>query len=120
MGTRFMTAKVILLIGLIFGLFVFACRKDQAVEKKYDPALRNYLESSRLKPASTEWIPVLGKCSKEITDSLKNVLENAGARIGTVSGKLFTADIPKIRLKQVASLREVEYLQLSPKAKPVR
>ncbi|NOY76885.1 MAG: hypothetical protein GXO76_03325 [Calditrichaeota bacterium] len=101
-------------------LVSFSCKKDAHMSKKYDPALRHLLESASIESSSGTSIPIIGTCSSEITDSLRAVLEKAGARVGTISGRFFTADIPRSKLEKIASLSEVRYLQLAPKAKPTK
>jgi len=115
-----MNKRLILAMMAMAVLVSFSCKKDSQMTSKFDPALRHFLESSQIESSAEKSIPVIGTCSSEITDSLRAVLEKTGARVGAISGKFFTADIPKSKLKKIASLTEVRYLQLAPKAKPTK
>lgn len=114
----FMKKSVIVGILIAILVFSFSCKKESTVKSKYDPTLRHYLESQQIQATPEKLVPIIGTCFIEITDSLRSVLEKNGARVGTTRGKFFTADIPKSKINKIASLAEVRYLQLAPKAKP--
>ncbi len=115
-----MNKKLILAVMAMGVLLSLSCKKESQMTNKFDPALRHFLESAQIESIGEKPIPIIGTCSAEIGDSLRTVLEKAGARVGTISGKFFTADIPKSKLKKIASLTEIRYLQLAPKAKPTK
>ncbi len=115
-----MNKKLILAVLAMGILLSLSCKRETQMSKKFDPALRHLLESSQIESARETPVPIIGTCSSEITDSLRSVLEKAGAHVGTISGKFFTADIPKSKLKKIASLTDIRYLQLAPKVKPTK
>lgn len=115
-----MNKKLVLMLMVASVFILFSCKRESHVTNKFDPALRHFMESSQIESAAEKSIPVIGTCSSQISDSLRSVLERAGARIGTISGRFFTADIPKSKLEKIALLKQIRYLQLAPKAKPTK
>jgi hypothetical protein len=111
------------LFYLLCMLLVAACASSQSGsteearrDRKLDAPLRQKLASA----GADETIRVFGKCSRPITDDMRQSLEAAGVTVGSVIGDIFTASCSPKQIHQLAALDFVTQLQLSMESKPLR
>ncbi len=111
---------LLLLVGI--GVLTWSgCKKQANPKNKLDPRLKSLLESaSSAVTTQTKLIPIFGATTRTIGDSLRRAIEATGAQIGTAGGKIFTADASPEAIKKLANMRQIKYLKLSEKAKPVK
>ncbi len=111
--------SILLVVGVV--LFILGgCQKGEEFRTKLDPGLKTLLESKSVSRVPNTWVPVLGTARVEITERVRKKMATTGARIGTVAGKLFTADVPMAGIRPLAEMKEIKYLQLAEKAKPTK
>ena len=108
-------------IGWLFAIAIlgFGCRGyDKSVAAKCDAPLRLQMEALAKTDADSV-LGVLGRTAGAIDDARRRKLEDAGARLGTVTNDLFTARVPVRRMGHVAGLDFVSSLELSQTREPL-
>ncbi len=81
---------------------------------KMDAALRRVAAAG-----SDTVVGVFIRATRPVSLADRRRLERAGVRVGTVAGKLLTGRVPVRRLRDVAALQIVQYIELARTLRPL-
>ncbi len=111
--------SIVWVVGF-FALTFGGCKEHSDWQAKLDPRLKSLLDSRAVSATAPKTVPIFGTVRGTLTDSLRQAIQSTGARIGTTGGQIFTADVPRGKIEELAKMKEIKYLKLSEKAKPVK
>ena len=109
-----------LLYPILLCVFVFSScmnKPDELIESKINSALKIKL-AEVARNSSSEKIQILGKCSEQISETMKVKLVETGADIQSVIGQIFTAEASAEEIKKLTNIDFVLYLELSVERTP--